>query len=96
MQAEVLGQFGRPVRAENTVNLGDGDARLIADVLDRLDVELERCLRRLRIADLIGIGRTDDRRGLREFSWHWSCSLRSPAMGNRQRAIREQNSPIPH
>ena len=60
VQAQMLRDLRGPARAKDAVDPGDGDSRLVADVLDRLDMQLQRGLGRLGIADLVRLGRADD------------------------------------
>src|SRR5581483_9396356 len=74
VQAQVLGQLRGPAGGEDAVDAGDGDAGLVADVLDRLDVQLQRGLWRLGVADLVRLGRAHDRRGAGKLSRHGESS----------------------
>ncbi len=62
VQPQVLGDFRCPAGAEHAVDARDRDARLVADVLDRFDMQLERRLRRLQVPDFIRLGGADDGR----------------------------------
>ena len=70
VQAQMLRQFARPAGGEDALDVGDGNAGHVRDVLDRLDVMLQGgdllAGEFLRIADHVGFGGADDGRRIAE------------------------------
>ena len=68
MDAEVLGELPRPAGREDALDVRDRNARVLADVVDRFDVQLQRggLVPRefLAIADDVGFRGADDGRGI--------------------------------
>ena len=68
MDAEVLGEFAGPAGREHALDVRDRNARVLAYVVDRFDVQLQRggLVPRefLAIADDVGLCGTDDGRGI--------------------------------
>ena len=62
VDAQVLGQLRREARGEDALDLRGLDAGLLADVVDRLDVEAGRGCPLLDVADAVRLGGADDLR----------------------------------
>ena len=68
MDAEMLGEFAGPAGREDALDVGDRNARVIADIVDGFDVQLQRgglvAGEFLAIADHVGFRGADYGRGI--------------------------------